>query len=228
MISRAPASTAPLPLLLTTGLIEIANACSIEAEQPAWTGALFTLGGIPVMLDDAQQSVMLTMQRRLFGYACALSRDTSSAEDLYQDTLLRAMAAKNAPDSKTAFRVWMFRIMRNLWIDRLRAAGRLPEFDDTTEIEDLSATRSNDLVVNALAVRQAFQRLSKQHRDILALVDICGFSYADTAEMLDVPTGTIMSRISRARAALAKHMQDETQVVSFPLSRVRRKLGERA
>lgn len=177
------------------------------------------------MLDNTQQGVMLEMRRKLFGYACALCRDTSTAEDLYQDTLLRAMGAQSAPQDSVAFRVWMFRIMRNLWIDRLRAAGRLPEFDDATEIEDITAHSGKDIVVNALAVRQAFQRLSKEHRDILALVDICGFSYADASEMLDVPTGTIMSRISRARAALAKQMQDEVQVVSFPLNRIRRKLG---
>jgi len=117
--------------------------------------------------------------------------------------------------------------MRNLWIDKLRAEGRLPEFDDTTEIDDLSATRGDDLVVNAIAVRQAFQRLSKAHRDILALVDICGFSYADAAEMLEVPTGTIMSRISRARTALTKLMQDEVKIISLPLRRMQRKLGDK-
>lgn len=178
------------------------------------------------MLDKSQQSVMLDMRRKLFGYACALSRDISSAEDLYQDTLLRAMSAQTAPDTRVAYRVWMFRIMRNLWIDGLRAEGRLPEFDETTEIDELSANKGDDLVVNALAVRQAFQRLSKAHRDILALVDICGFSYAEAAEMLDVPTGTIMSRISRARTSLAQAMQDEVQIISFPLRRAQRKLGE--
>jgi RNA polymerase sigma-70 factor (ECF subfamily) len=178
------------------------------------------------MLDKTQQNVMLEMRRKLFGYACALSRDISSAEDLYQETMLRAMSAAHAPDDEVACRVWMFKIMRNLWIDTLRAEGRLPVFDDTTEIDDVSVTTGEDLVVNALAVRQAFGNLSKAHRDILALVDICGFSYADAAKMLDVPTGTIMSRISRARAALAKQMQDEVQIISLPLRRVKRKLGQ--
>lgn len=178
------------------------------------------------MLDKSQQGMMLEMRRKLFGYACALSTDTSSAEDLYQETMLRAMSASTAPEDKIAYRVWMFRIMRNLWIDGLRAEGRLPKFDDTTEIEDLSVNKVDDLVVNALAVRQAFQRLSKAHRDILALVDVCGFSYADAAEMLDVPPGTIMSRISRARKALAKRMQDEVHIISLPLRRMHRKLGE--
>lgn len=178
------------------------------------------------MLDKTQQGLMLEIRRKLFGYACALSRDISRAEDLYQETLLRAMSATAAPDNEVAYRVWMFRIMRNLWIDGLRAEGRLPEFDDSTEIDDLSASKGDDLVVNALAVRQAFQRLSKAHRDILALVDICGFSYADAAEMLDVPTGTIMSRISRARKTLAELMQDEVHIISLPLRRVQRKLGD--
>ena len=178
------------------------------------------------MLDKTQQGLMLEIRRKLFGYACALSRDISRAEDLYQETLLRAMSATAAPENEVAYRVWMFRIMRNLWIDGLRAEGRLPEFDDSTEIDDLSASKGDDLVVNALAVRQAFQRLSKAHRDILALVDICGFSYADAAEMLDVPTGTIMSRISRARKTLAELMQDEVHIISLPLCRVQRKLGD--
>ena len=205
------------------GLIETLNGCSIRVQPSA---RLVDMGGVTGMFDKYQQNVMLEMRRKLFGYACALSRDISQAEDLYQDTLLRAMSAREAPHNKVAYRVWMFRIMRNLWIDGLRAEGRLPEFDDTTEIDDLSANKGDDLVVNALAVRQAFQRLSKAHRDILALVDICGFSYADAAEMLDVPTGTIMSRISRARKTLAELMQDEVHIISLPLHRVPRKLGE--
>jgi RNA polymerase sigma-70 factor, ECF subfamily len=177
------------------------------------------------MFDQMQENALLQLRRRLFGYAFALTRDTPSAEDLYQDTMLRAMTAPSAPNNQMAYRVWLFRIMRNLWIDRLRADGRLPEFDYNAEIDDLPMSGSDDQVVNALAVRQAFHCLSKAHRDILALIDICGFSYVEAAEMLDVPAGTIMSRISRARSALARRILDENNIISLPLRRPPRVLG---
>ncbi len=179
------------------------------------------------MLDQTQQALLMQTRRKLFGYACALCEDIGAAEDLYQDTMLRVMTARMMPEESTACRLWLFRIMRNLWIDRLRAEGRLPDFDDNAEVEELAQGQGDDQVVNALAVRQAFGKLSKAHREILALVDICGFSYAEAAEMLDVAPGTIMSRVSRARAALVVKMQDEKNVIALPLRRSARRLGER-
>jgi RNA polymerase sigma-70 factor, ECF subfamily len=67
-----------------------------------------------------------SLRRRLFGYACALSRRVEDAEDLYQDALVRAMAAPSVPRDGVAFRVWMFRLIRNLWIDRLRRESPQP------------------------------------------------------------------------------------------------------
>ncbi|MCH8466932.1 MAG: RNA polymerase sigma factor [Roseinatronobacter sp.] len=178
------------------------------------------------MLDDTQQAWLVQVRRKLFGYSCALCPDISGAEDLYQDTVLRAMTAPSVPGDFISYRVWLFRIMRNLWIDRLRAQGRLPEFDTSADIDEMPNAYADDQVVNALAVRQAFGALSKPHRDILALVDICGFSYAEAAEMLDVPAGTIMSRVSRARAALVGRMEEERNVISLPLRRMSRKAGD--
>lgn len=180
------------------------------------------------MLDDTQYGWLLQVRRKLFGYACALCSNTTEAEDLYQDTMLRVMTANSVPREMMSYRVWLFRIMRNLWIDNLRAEGRLPVFDDAAEIEDLPSAQSDDQVVNALAVRQAFSGLSKPHRDILALVDICGFSYAEAAETLDVAPGTVMSRVSRARAALIARMKEEKNVIALPFRRNARRLGEGA
>lgn len=73
-------------------------------------------------------------------------------------------------------------------------------------------------MVNRLAVRQAFMQLGKDHRDVLALVDIGGFSYDETAMMLSIPRGTVMSRVSRARAALMRGLSDD-KVVPFPTRR---------
>ncbi len=71
------------------------------------------------------------------------------------------------------------------------------------------------VVVNRLAVRTAFMTLSREHRDVLALVDIAGFSYEETAEMVGVPRGTVMSRVSRARQNLARLLA-APQITAFP------------
>lgn len=171
------------------------------------------------MFEQRHHDALLEMRRRLFGYACALSPDIASAEDLYQDAVLRAMSARKVPKDPAAFRVWLFRLLRNLWIDRLRASGRLPDLTQEDMLDAASEQVPEDTVVNRLAVRQAFMTLSKPHRDVLALVDIAGFSYAEAAEILDTPSGTIMSRVSRARSTLAKRLSEDDKVVALPQSR---------
>lgn len=171
------------------------------------------------MFEQRHHDALLEMRRRLFGYACALSPDIASAEDLYQDAVLRAMSARKVPEDPAAFRVWLFRLLRNLWIDRLRASGRLPDLTQEDMLDAASEQTPEDTVVNRLAVRQAFMTLSKPHRDVLALVDIAGFSYAEAAEILDTPNGTIMSRISRARNILAQRLSEDDKVVALPRSR---------
>lgn len=171
------------------------------------------------MFKDQHHQWLRGFRRNLFGYACALCSDTASAEDLYQDALVRAIAARAVPNDALSFRVWMFRVLRNLWIDGLRARRRLDDLladQAGVDCDDSAFTGGEDRVVNQLAVRQAFMLLSKQHRDVLALVDIGGFSYEETAELLDLPQGTVMSRVSRARAALARQLSDGV-VVSLPL-----------
>lgn len=175
------------------------------------------------MLSGDHHAWLRTFRRRLFAYACALSPDTASAEDLYQDTLVRAMSAASTPEAPAAYRVWLFRILRNLWIDKLRADARSTAAADSVSGE-IGLTLGDDVVINRLAVREAFMRLSKEHRDILALVDIGGFTYEETARILETPRGTVMSRVSRARNALASKLTDESEdgrIVAFPSSRRR-------
>ena len=156
--------------------------------------------------------------RSLFRYACGLCAHTASAEDLYHEALVRAMSAKSVPSEPTAFRIWMFQVMRNLWIDDLRARARAKDYASSEQIDagtDGPASECEDAVVNRLAVRQAFMQLSKDHREVLALVDIAGFSYVETGMLLSIPEGTVMSRVSRAREALARRLSSD-QVIAFP------------
>lgn len=169
-------------------------------------------------LDQTHHGWLQDLRQRLFGYAHALCRDTATAEDLYQDAMLRALSARSAPADRTAFRVWMFRLMRNLWIDRLRRDDPACSLTDLPETAAPSSG-GEQAVVNRLAVQQAFMMLDKIHRDVLALVDIGGFSYDETSELLDIPQGTVMSRVSRARAALCRKLGDDPQVAALPLDR---------
>jgi len=162
-----------------------------------------------------------SFHRNLFSYACALSTQTAAAEDLYQEALVRAMSAKSVPTEQTAFRVWMFRLLRNLWIDGQRADARTRHHarrESQSDWDGRWSTGGEDVVVSRLAVRQAFMQLGKDHRDVLALVDIGGFSYEETAMMLSIPRGTVMSRVARARAALLRSLSDD-RVVAFPTRR---------
>lgn len=141
---------------------------------------------------------------RLYGFALALTNDAVLSEDLVQETLTRALTAKRAPKDAPAVRAWLFRILRNAVIDMQRRQSEVlledgPDGQPPASVDWGFADR----VINQLTVRTAFGQLSHSQREIIALVDVAGMSYAETAETLDVPVGTVMSRISRARNALA-------------------------
>lgn len=154
------------------------------------------------------------VSQRLFAYGMALARDRDRAGDLFQEAVLRAMTARNQPDSDAAFQAWIFVILRNLWIDQIRDRQRETEMH--AQLADISQeTIIDTAIVNQLAVRQAFAALSDDHRDILALVDVAGFRYDEVSDILAIPRGTVMSRVSRARQALAHALQD-TAVATLP------------
>jgi RNA polymerase sigma-70 factor (ECF subfamily) len=163
---------------------------------------------------DSFQERLRPVKERLFGYALALTRDREKACDLFQECILRALAARDVPDRDTAFKGWLFAIMRNRWIDARRSEQR--QEGRLRELDYLASKASPDLgsvVVNQIAVRQAFGALNLDHRDVLALVDISGFGYEETARLLSVPKGTVMSRVSRARRELCRLLSAPDVVV---------------
>lgn len=162
-------------------------------------------------------------QQRLYGYAVAITRDHDRARDLLQDCLVRAASARDRPVADPAFRAWLFTIMRNLWIDQIRAERRRSQANETLcDMMPGMPVSLESMTVETFALRQAFERLSHDHREVLALVDISGFSYQEAADLLNVPRGTVMSRISRAREALGKLLTDEAPSV-VPFSGTARK-----
>ncbi|SMF78232.1 RNA polymerase sigma-70 factor, ECF subfamily [Tistlia consotensis] len=146
----------------------------------------------------------------LFGFALALSGDRGQAEELVQETVLQALSARQVPDSAGAFRAWLFRQLRSAAGEARRASRHMTPTEPEKLAERIDGTQSlaaaGDALADVLTLRAALARLKPAQREIVALVDIAGFRYAEVAELLGVPVGTVMSRVCRARAALAQEV----------------------
>ena len=146
----------------------------------------------------------------LYGYALALTRDTTEAEDLVQDTYLRAASATHQPDSNSNVKSWLFVIMRNAWLNQVRHKHSGPKFVDLEAGGPVaSPAQENPHVVylrklEREQVRHAIDSLPDAYREIIVLRDIEGFTYQEIAMVLDCPAGTVMSRLGRARGKLRK------------------------
>lgn len=147
----------------------------------------------------------------LYGYAITLTRNTTDAEDLVQETYLRATGADHRPDGNGNLKGWLFVIMRNAWLNHVRHKNSGPLFVDL-EANDQSIAQSpesgnNPHVVylrklDREQVRKAIESLPPAYREIVVLRDIEGFTYQEIATVLDCPAGTVMSRLGRARGKL--------------------------
>ena len=154
----------------------------------------------------------------LYRGALRLTRDPDAAQDLVQDTYLRALRYQHSYQPGTNMRAWLFAIMRNLFWDRFKGGRQeaLSLDDDSSEfplyerLKDETAVPEAD-VLNRLAaaeVVKAVEQLPPLHREVVLLVDVEGFAYKDAAEVLGVPIGTVMSRLHRARQQLQKLLYD--------------------
>lgn len=162
---------------------------------------------------------------RLYAYALSLTNHPQDAMDIVQDCATRAIEARRVPDDEAAYRAWLFRIVRNLFIDSLRRRSRAPETLADSDPKDGAneAWHCERALISGITVRMGLRRLSPGHRDIIALVDIAGLSYAETATLLGVPLGTVMSRLSRARRMLLAHISAEN-VRPFPAAKTKKSL----
>ena len=138
-------------------------------------------------------------------FAYSLTGTMPEADDLLQGTLERVL--RQSPPAGVAIEPWAFRICRNLWIDECRSrqvrdrAAQQPELTDGQVVDGEQATTSQ---IQLHQVDAAMARLPDEQREIISLVAIQGMSYQDVADTLEIPKGTVMSRLARARAALSK------------------------
>lgn len=160
----------------------------------------------------------------LYGTALRMTRNPSDAEDLVQETYLRAYRAWERFEPGTNLRAWLFKIMTNLFISSYRQRRREPttvSTDDTPEFDlyhnllahDPEAGRSAEsIVLEGLVdeqVKTALADLAENFRIPVLLADVQGFSYREIADMLSIPIGTVMSRLHRGRKALQRALWDK-------------------
>jgi len=160
----------------------------------------------------------------LYSAALRMTRNPSDAEDLVQETYLKAYRAFSTFAEGTNLKAWLYRILTNTYINTYRAARRRPEIADVEDVEDLYLYRhlapvggrdpgrsAEDVALESFTddeVKAAIESLPDVFRIAVLLADVEGFSYKEIAGITDVPIGTVMSRIHRGRRALEKALHE--------------------
>ena len=147
----------------------------------------------------------------LYSYAMVLTRNHAEAEDLVQETYIRAMQAMRRLRADSNIKSWLFTILKNIWLNQLRKRRNAPQMVEIEAGDDVAnniaepSKNSHDLYVSKLEaeqVRAAIQQLPVEFREIILLREYEDLSYREIASVLHCPLGTVMSRLGRARARL--------------------------
>ncbi len=157
---------------------------------------------------------------QLYAAAMRMTRNPADAEDLVQETMLKAYRAYDTFQEGTNLKAWLYRILTNTYINRYRKAQRRPTETDLGEVEDLYLYRrlgsedtaemsrsAEDQLLEGLVesdIKEAVEALPEHFRLPVLLADLEGFSYKEIAEILDIPIGTVMSRLHRGRKQLQR------------------------
>ncbi len=160
----------------------------------------------------------------LYGAAMRMTRNPADAEDLVQETYLKAYRGFGGFEEGTNLKAWLYRILTNTFINSYRSKQRRPDETELDEVEDLYLYRRLGGLEAAQAgrsaedelmdwftdseVKDAIEALPEQFRLAVLLADVEGFSYKEIAEILDIPIGTVMSRLHRGRKALQKALYE--------------------
>ncbi|MDP2206515.1 MAG: sigma-70 family RNA polymerase sigma factor [Alphaproteobacteria bacterium] len=159
-------------------------------------------------------------------FALRLTRNVHEAEDLVQSTLLRAIEKQALFEDNTNLFSWTSKIMFNLFVTGYRRKKKFEsQYDPEPHIMASAVDAPQENMVDLALVRTAMQRLSKEHREMLVLVCIKGMRYEEVSEFLQIPVGTVRSRLSRARSALQQLMdhpfaEESMAVATVPLGRI--------
>jgi RNA polymerase sigma-70 factor (ECF subfamily) len=175
------------------------------------------------MADQANfEQDAMQFTRQLYSAAMRMTRNAADAEDLVQETYLKAYRAYHTFQEGTNLKAWLYRILTNTYINKYRRDSRRPSEVDLGTVEDLylyrrlgseesaeAARTTEDRVLDGLVesdIKSAVEELPESFRMPVLLADLEGFSYKEIAEILDIPIGTVMSRLHRGRKAMQKRL----------------------
>lgn len=156
------------------------------------------------------QSNLEILLPELRAYAGSITSGSHETEDLVQDSVERALRSDARPAPINELRPWMFRVIRNLHYDELRKLRVRREYSAGMGRLSEESMQTGDHARDVL-IRRAFEKLPPDTREVLFLVDIMGLKYAEAAKVMDVPNGTVMSRLSRARRALLELVEGPSE-----------------
>ena len=154
---------------------------------------------------------MVLLMPRLRRFALALTGSRHQADDLVQDTMVRAMGASADATRPNHVEGWMLRIMRNVWVDAQRAKRVRLQHADALRMQSRTECDGEDATIARFDLRvvdTALRSLPEDQRTVLLLVCVEELSYAQAAAMLDIPIGTVMSRLGRARSTLRRLLRE--------------------
>lgn len=176
-------------------------------------------------MNDEIQRELPQLAPRLWRFALRLTQHQADAEDLLQRSYLRALERRTQWQSGSSLVSWVFAIMHSIWINELRSAQRrregsfstLLEEDEATDAINNSPSADPEISMMCSQVLESVTQLPEAQRVVMVLVAIEGLSYREAAEVLDLPIGTVMSRLARARLAIGQKFLIKPQAKSNPL-----------
>ena len=158
---------------------------------------------------------------KLYRVAYSWCHNSALADDLVQETMLKAIKKVDSLRNQATLDTWLYRILLNNWHDYLRVQGRnveLYDLGDESQLEHADNYQQSQIVGR---VRSSVERLPMSLREVVTLADFAGFSYAEIAEIVDIPIGTVMSRLYRARQKLKEQLLDLAGEGKLPVKLMR-------
>lgn len=158
------------------------------------------------MKDATFGEQMVAQMPYLRAFAVSLSGSYSVADDLVQDTLIKAWSHADSFAPGTNFRAWLVTILRNTYFSQYRKRAREVQDSDNVHAEQIPVKGGQESTVTMQDVQKALNKLAPEHREILLMIGITELSYEEAAQVCGIAVGTVKSRLTRARAKLAEHL----------------------
>jgi RNA polymerase sigma-70 factor (ECF subfamily) len=203
-------------LVITSALpIPLDDTASVDESITAW--ALAARGGDP----DAVERFVGALHRDVVRYVAHLSSDPQAADDLAQDTFLRALGSLHRFEGRSSARAWLLSIARRAVIDSFRHAAARPRLSDTRDWQlAMELAQPCDLpgFDEGIALLDLLAALPDERREAFVLTQLMGLPYAEAAELSDCPIGTVRSRVARARATMVALLAEAGEPLREPVT----------